>query len=144
MMLGLAVLPTRLVSHQSSLIFCYIYTYYMVFSLWGLILLCYIIWYVTQVAQVLLTLPYSFSQLGMLSGILFQLFYGILGSWTAYLISILYVEYRTRKEREKVNFRSHVIQVTLISLTNSNIKFNCYVYVWCHGGWVYQNHDYKT
>ena len=64
-----------------------------------------------QVAQVLLTLPYSFSQLGMLSGILFQLFYGLLGSWTAYLITILYVEYRTRKEREKVNFRNHVIQV---------------------------------
>jgi SNF family Na+-dependent transporter len=63
------------------------------------------------VAQVLLTLPYSFSQLGMLSGILFQLFYGLLGSWTAYLISILYVEYRTRKEREKVDFRNHVIQV---------------------------------
>ncbi|XP_019450967.1 PREDICTED: auxin transporter-like protein 5 [Lupinus angustifolius] len=63
-----------------------------------------------QVAQVLLTLPYSFSQLGMLSGILFQLLYGLLGSWTAYLISILYVEYRTRKEREKVNFRDHVIQ----------------------------------
>lgn len=59
----------------------------------------------------LLTLPYSFSQLGMLSGILFQLFYGLLGSWTAYLISILYVEYRTRKEREKVDFRNHVIQV---------------------------------
>lgn len=65
-----------------------------------------------QVAQVLLTLPYSFSQLGMLSGILFQLFYGLLGSWTAYLISILYVEYRTRKEREKVDFRNHVIQVS--------------------------------
>jgi auxin influx carrier (AUX1 LAX family) len=64
-----------------------------------------------QVAQVLLTLPYSFSQLGMLSGILFQLFYGLLGSWTAYLISVLYVEYRTRKEREKVDFRNHVIQV---------------------------------
>lgn len=47
----------------------------------------------------------------MLSGILFQLFYGLMGSWTAYLISILYVEYRTRKEREKVDFRNHVIQV---------------------------------
>nr|GMD09806.1 auxin transporter-like protein 2 [Ipomoea batatas] len=54
-----------------------------------------------QVAQVLLTLPYSFSQLGMVSGISFQLFYGLMGSWTAYLISSLYVEYRTRKEREK-------------------------------------------
>ncbi|GKD94650.1 hypothetical protein Tco_1374487, partial [Tanacetum coccineum] len=30
--------------------------------------------------------------------------------WTAYLISILYVEYRTRKEREKTDFRNHVIQ----------------------------------
>lgn len=66
-----------------------------------------------QVAQVLLTLPYSFSQLGLLSGILFQLFYGLMGSWTAYLISILYVEYRTRKEREKVDFRNHVIQVEI-------------------------------
>ncbi|KAF8779997.1 hypothetical protein HU200_002029 [Digitaria exilis] len=46
----------------------------------------------------------------MLSGILFQLFYGLMGSWTAYLISILYVEYRTRKEREKADFRNHVIQ----------------------------------
>ncbi|KAM1084311.1 hypothetical protein FF1_022714 [Malus domestica] len=46
-----------------------------------------------QFAQVLLTLPYSFSQLGMLLGIIFQVFYGIMGSWTAYLISILYVEY---------------------------------------------------
>ncbi|XP_004302648.1 PREDICTED: auxin transporter-like protein 2 [Fragaria vesca subsp. vesca] len=63
-----------------------------------------------QVAQVLLTLPYSFSQLGLLSGILLQLFYGIVGSWTAYLISVLYVEYRSRKERENVNFKNHVIQ----------------------------------
>ncbi|KAK6114873.1 hypothetical protein DH2020_007142 [Rehmannia glutinosa] len=67
-------------------------------------------WHGGSVAQVLLTLPYSFSQLGMLSGILFQLFYGLMGSWTAYLISVLYVEYRTRKEREKVDFRNHVIQ----------------------------------
>ncbi|KAJ6425309.1 hypothetical protein OIU84_025973 [Salix udensis] len=62
------------------------------------------------VAQVLLTLPYSFSQLGMLSGILFQIFYGLVGSWTAYLISVLYIEYRSRKEKENVNFKNHVIQ----------------------------------
>ncbi|KAJ8762939.1 hypothetical protein K2173_023068 [Erythroxylum novogranatense] len=85
-----------------------------------------------QVAQVLLTLPYSFSQLGMLSGILFQLFYGIMGSWTAYLISVLYVEYRTRKEREKVDFRNHVIQwfEVLDGLLgkhwrNAGLFFNC-------------------
>lgn len=63
-----------------------------------------------QVAQVLLTLPYSFSQLGMASGIVFQIFYGIVGSWTAYLITWLYLEYRSRKEKENVNFKKHVIQ----------------------------------
>ncbi|XP_022680918.1 uncharacterized protein LOC101776449 isoform X2 [Setaria italica] len=63
-----------------------------------------------QVAQVLLTLPYSFSQLGMVSGVLLQVFYGLMGSWTAYLISVLYVEYRARKEKEGVSFKNHVIQ----------------------------------
>ncbi|KAF8022037.1 hypothetical protein BT93_G2235 [Corymbia citriodora subsp. variegata] len=63
-----------------------------------------------QVAQVLLTLPYSFSQLGMLSGIVLQVFYGILGSWTAYLVSVLYIEYRTRKEKENHSFKNHAIQ----------------------------------
>ncbi|MBA0726629.1 hypothetical protein Golax_002445 [Gossypium laxum] len=63
-----------------------------------------------QVAQVLLTLPYSFSQLGMLSGILLQVFYGLMGSWTAYIISVLYIEYRSRKEKENVSFKNHVIQ----------------------------------
>ncbi|KAM1419635.1 hypothetical protein ACFXTO_023159 [Malus domestica] len=63
-----------------------------------------------QVAQVLLTLPYSFSQLGMLLGIVFQVFYEIMGSWIVYLISILYVEYRSRKEKENVSFKNAVIQ----------------------------------
>ena len=78
-----------------------------------------------QVAQVLLTLPYSFSQLGMASGVVFQLFYGLMGSWTAYLISVLYVEYRTRKEREKVDFRNHVIQVLpAITIDHYSYSFN--------------------
>nr|DAD40857.1 TPA_asm: hypothetical protein HUJ06_015180 [Nelumbo nucifera] len=29
----------------------------------------------------------------MLSGILFQIFYGLVGNWAAYLISVLYIEY---------------------------------------------------
>uniref|UniRef100_A0A0D3HB62 Amino acid transporter transmembrane domain-containing protein n=1 Tax=Oryza barthii TaxID=65489 RepID=A0A0D3HB62_9ORYZ len=79
-----------------------------------------------QVAQVLLTLPYSFAQLGMASGILFQLFYGLLGSWTAYLISILYLEYRTRKERDKVDFRNHVLDGLLgRHWRNVGLAFNC-------------------
>lgn len=63
-----------------------------------------------QVAQVLLTLPYSFSQMGMASGIVLQIFYGLIGSWTAYLISVLYIEYRSRKEKQGVSFKNHVIQ----------------------------------
>ncbi|XVF65746.1 hypothetical protein PTKIN_Ptkin09bG0274700 [Pterospermum kingtungense] len=63
-----------------------------------------------QVAQALLTIPYSFSQMGMLSGIILQIFYGLLGCWTAYLISVLYMEYRSRKEKEDANFKNHVIQ----------------------------------
>ncbi|XP_028065749.1 auxin transporter-like protein 2 [Camellia sinensis] len=63
-----------------------------------------------QVAQVLLTLPYSFSQMGMISGVILQVFYGVVGSWTAYLISVLYIEYRTRKEKDNVCFKNHVIQ----------------------------------
>jgi auxin influx carrier (AUX1 LAX family) len=67
------------------------------------------------VAQVLLTLPYSFSQLGYSSGIVFQLFYGVLGCWSCYMITSLYAEYRTRKEREGVLFKNHVIQVSHIT-----------------------------
>lgn len=58
----------------------------------------------------------------MLSGIIFQVFYGIIGSWTAYLISILYVEYRSRKEKENVSFKNHVIQVRLYRKTDQNFR----------------------
>jgi len=81
------------------------------FSRIKIILICW------QVAQVLLTLPYSFSQMGMASGVILQIFYGFMGSWTAYLISVLYVEYRSRKEKQNVNFNNHVIQVTLSKLS---------------------------
>uniref|UniRef100_A0A2P2M7Z1 Amino acid transporter transmembrane domain-containing protein n=1 Tax=Rhizophora mucronata TaxID=61149 RepID=A0A2P2M7Z1_RHIMU len=77
-----------------------------------------------QVAQVLLTLPYSFSQMGMLSGILLQIFYGLMGSWTAYLISVLYIEYRTRKEKENVSFKNHVIQVCSLQLPKTNYLYH--------------------
>ncbi|KAL9267277.1 Auxin transporter-like protein [Drosera capensis] len=62
-----------------------------------------------QVAQVPLTLPYFFSQMGMASGVTLQAFYGMIGSWTAYLISVLYIEYRIRREREGDSFKNHVI-----------------------------------
>lgn len=86
---------------------------------------------IVQVAQVLLTLPYSFSQMGMLSGILLQIFYGFLGSWTAYLISVLYVEYRSRKEKENVSFKNHVIQVIrLFNFLFFHFSYFCVILGW--------------
>ena len=108
MMLGLAVPQTRFCINQFSHtkpITCVLYLRI------EIILICW------QVAQVLLTLPYSFSQMGMASGVILQIFYGFMGSWTAYLISVLYVEYRSRKEKQNVNFNNHVIQVTLSKLS---------------------------
>ena len=64
-----------------------------------------------QIAQVLLTLPTSFAQLGYPSGVALQLFYGLEGCWACYMISWLYMEYRTRMEREGHTFKTHVIQV---------------------------------
>jgi amino acid permease len=80
-----------------------------------------------QVAQVLLTLPYSFAQLGFASGIVFQIFYGVIGCWSCYMITWLYVEYRTRKEREGVIFKNHVIQVRPTSCL-----WNIYIYIYIY------------
>ncbi|KAI3818945.1 hypothetical protein L1987_12767 [Smallanthus sonchifolius] len=65
-----------------------------------------------QVAQVLLTLPYSFSQLGMLSWILFQIFYGLMGSWTAYLISISMLN--TELERKETRLISETMSYRFV------------------------------
>ncbi len=89
-----------------------------------------------QVAQVLLTLPYSFSQLGYPSGIVFQLFYGVIGCWSCYMITSLYVEYRTRKEREGVLFKNHVIQVKISYSTFVVHGVKQLQYHHCHSHWT--------
>ncbi|KAH8940573.1 hypothetical protein BDL97_15G096000 [Sphagnum fallax] len=63
-----------------------------------------------QVGQVILSMPTSYSQMGYKWGVFFHLFYSIIGVYTCYLLARLYVEYRTRKEREGVDFSTHVIQ----------------------------------
>lgn len=63
-----------------------------------------------QVGQVILSMPYSYSQMGMKLGIIFHLVYITFGCWASYLIACLYLEYRSRKEKEGVNFRKHTIQ----------------------------------
>ncbi|GLJ38158.1 hypothetical protein SUGI_0776840 [Cryptomeria japonica] len=63
-----------------------------------------------QVGQVILSMPYSYSQMGFGLGIFFHFLYAIIGIWTCYMLACLYLEYRSRKEKEGVDFRRHVIQ----------------------------------
>ncbi|KAJ7298217.1 hypothetical protein O6H91_Y009700 [Diphasiastrum complanatum] len=63
-----------------------------------------------QIAQVLLTLPTSFAQLGLASGIALQVLYGLMGWWTCYVITSLYADYRRTKENQNVTFHNHTIQ----------------------------------
>uniref|UniRef100_A0A0C9RQK5 TSA: Wollemia nobilis Ref_Wollemi_Transcript_23155_1695 transcribed RNA sequence n=1 Tax=Wollemia nobilis TaxID=56998 RepID=A0A0C9RQK5_9CONI len=63
-----------------------------------------------QVGQVILSMPYSYSQMGLGLGIFFHLLYAIVGIWTCYMLACLYMEYRARKEKEGSNFKKHVIQ----------------------------------
>ncbi|KAJ7550043.1 hypothetical protein O6H91_07G080100 [Diphasiastrum complanatum] len=63
-----------------------------------------------QIAQVLLTLPHSFAQVGLASGIALQVLYGFMGWWTSYVITALYADYRRIKENQNITFHNHTIQ----------------------------------
>lgn len=63
-----------------------------------------------QVGQVILSMPYSYSQMGFGLGIFFHLLYSIVGIWTCYMLACLYLEYRGRKEKDGVSFKNHIIQ----------------------------------
>ncbi|XP_024528202.1 auxin transporter-like protein 1 [Selaginella moellendorffii] len=61
-----------------------------------------------QVSQVLLNLPFTFAQMGMASGITFQLLYGMMGSWVSYIMTSVYLTYlATQSSQQKKN---HVVQ----------------------------------
>lgn len=55
-------------------------------------------------------MPTSYAQMGFKFNLFFHFLYVIIGVYTCYLLARLYVEYRTRKEKEGVNFDRHVIQ----------------------------------
>lgn len=65
-----------------------------------------------QVGQVILSMPTSYAQMGYKLGLFFHLLYVSIGVYTCYLLARLYVEYRARKEKEGVDFKNHVIQVS--------------------------------
>ncbi|EFJ32775.1 hypothetical protein SELMODRAFT_85340 [Selaginella moellendorffii] len=54
-----------------------------------------------QISQVLLTFPYSFAQLGLVSGILYQLLYAAMGCWSCYMTTSLYIIYKERRAKQK-------------------------------------------
>ncbi|KAH9566402.1 hypothetical protein CY35_04G128400 [Sphagnum magellanicum] len=64
-----------------------------------------------QIGQVVLTLPYSFSQMGYAYGLVFLIFYGLLGAWTVYILTWLYFEFKSRRSLHgKVYPPRHVLQ----------------------------------
>ena len=50
-----------------------------------------------QVGQVILSLPHSLSQTGMVAGIVLELLFASLAMWTVYLMVILYLDHKNRK-----------------------------------------------
>ncbi|EFJ35797.1 hypothetical protein SELMODRAFT_165549 [Selaginella moellendorffii] len=66
-----------------------------------------------QVSQVLLTLPYSFAQLGFVSGIAYQILYAAMGCWSCYMTSSLYVIYREKRAMRANTFVDYEAQSIL-------------------------------
>ena len=50
-----------------------------------------------QVGQVILSLPHSLSQTGMVAGIVLELLFASLAMWTVYLMTLLYLDHKNRK-----------------------------------------------
>ncbi|GAB4818758.1 hypothetical protein N2152v2_005804 [Parachlorella kessleri] len=53
-----------------------------------------------QVGQVILSLPHSLAQTGMVAGIVMMLLFASLAMWTVYLMVVLYMDNKNRKIRE--------------------------------------------
>lgn len=63
-----------------------------------------------QVGSVILTFPYTFSQVGYKFGILFQFVYGAFGCWTVFLLSWMYAELKQRKMLQGTLQKGHILQ----------------------------------
>lgn len=61
----------------------------------------------------MLTLPYSVSQMGLGFGISGFIFYGTLGAWAVYLLTVLYAEHNARSSlaETKTYSEKHILQV---------------------------------
>lgn len=54
-----------------------------------------------QIGQVLLTIPTSYAQMGIVSALVVTVVCATFGSWTSYLLNSLYMDYRKRMTSER-------------------------------------------
>lgn len=60
--------------------------------------------------SLILTLPYTFSQMGYFFGVASQFLYGAFGCWTVYLLSLFHAEASRRTREAGTLHRRHVLQ----------------------------------
>ncbi|KAL5983687.1 hypothetical protein ACLOJK_017778, partial [Asimina triloba] len=65
---------------------------------------------IVGVGSLILTLPYTFAQVGYWSGIGLQLLYGALGCWSVYLISLFHAEASQRTRLTGAIHEKHILQ----------------------------------
>jgi len=64
---------------------------------------------------VVLTLPYTMSQMGLAYGVPAIVLYNVLGAWSVYLLVWLYLEFKARADLLQVKVRPerHILQVLI-------------------------------
>ncbi|ONK63357.1 uncharacterized protein A4U43_C07F14210 [Asparagus officinalis] len=72
-----------------------------------------------QVGSLILTLPYTFAQMGYAAGVGLQFVYGAFGCWTVYLLSLFHTEASRRTREAGTLHKRHVLQyhevITLVA-----------------------------
>ncbi|CAN6468218.1 unnamed protein product [Victoria cruziana] len=64
-----------------------------------------------QVGSLILTLPYTFSQMGYVFGVASQFLYGAFGCWTVYLLGLFHAEASMRTRDTGILHKRHILQV---------------------------------
>lgn len=79
-----------------------------------------------QVGQVILSLPHSLSQTGMVAGIVMELLFASLAMWTVYLMTLLYLDHKNRKVGLCDAALCHTLQCAVLCHS-----IPCYVVPYC-------------
>ncbi|XP_068658383.1 auxin transporter-like protein 1 [Aristolochia californica] len=63
-----------------------------------------------QVGSLILTLPYTFAQMGFWFGVCSQFLYGAFGCWTVYILNLFYAEASRRTRTAGIIHERHILQ----------------------------------